>query len=49
MTHFGSHSTAVVSFRLILGFQITGLIGEKHTAANVEMAECPIELPLNSV
>lgn len=38
-----------VQFRLILGFKIRGLIGTKHTATDVTSANCPIELPQNSV
>ena len=39
----------VVPFRLVLGFNIIGLIGTKHAAADVHNAECPITLPINSV
>ena len=38
-----------VEFRLVLGFKIAGLIGTKHTATDVTSANCPIELPQNSV
>ncbi|KAI0345563.1 hypothetical protein BDW22DRAFT_1324469 [Trametopsis cervina] len=37
-----------VSFRLVLGFRIDGLIGTKHAAANIPDANCPIELPANA-
>ncbi|KAI0088644.1 hypothetical protein BDY19DRAFT_948922 [Irpex rosettiformis] len=37
-----------ISFRLLVGFHIDGLIGTKHTAANVATANCPVELTENS-
>ncbi|KAI0698136.1 hypothetical protein BC835DRAFT_1335927 [Cytidiella melzeri] len=37
-----------VSFRLILGFSIDGLIGTKHAGADVATANCPVELPADA-
>ncbi|PSS34087.1 hypothetical protein PHLCEN_2v1881 [Hermanssonia centrifuga] len=34
-----------VQFRLVLGFDIAGLIGTKHAATDVTTANCPVELP----
>ena len=37
-----------VQFRLILSFDIPGLLGTKHAATDVTNAACPIELPQNA-
>ncbi|KAH9932776.1 uncharacterized protein BXZ73DRAFT_89921 [Epithele typhae] len=38
-----------VQFRLILDMKISGLIGTHSTSTQVTEADCPIQLPLNSV
>ncbi|KAH9891872.1 hypothetical protein C8Q73DRAFT_701291 [Cubamyces lactineus] len=38
-----------VQFRLIIDMHIAGLIGKRSTSTDVTDADCPIELPLNSV
>ena len=38
-----------VQFRLVLDMKIDGLLGTKHTSTQVTDANCPIELPENSV